>query len=240
MPTILITGANRGIGLELTRQYADDGWTIFACCRSPENAHELNKLADGFGDRGNSRDNDSVNIYSLDVTNTAQRTSLATQLKGRPIDILCNNAAVSGDWDKQGFGQCQAHEWLEVLHTNVVAPMLMMQDFVENVAASERKIIANMSSLLGSISQNLSGGRYLYGPSKAALNMINMSCAHDLAERAITVVALHPGWVRTDMGGPEATLSIEESVTALRKNLAGITFSDSGRFIDIDGATIPW
>ncbi|VFN00331.1 MAG: NAD(P)-dependent dehydrogenase, short-chain alcohol dehydrogenase family [Candidatus Kentron sp. G] len=240
MPTILITGANRGIGLELTRQYADDGWTIFACCRSPENAHELDKLAGRFSGRGNSRDNDGIRIYPLDVTNTAQRTSLAAQLKGRSIDILCNNAAVSGGWDKQGFGQCQAREWLEVLHINVVAPMLMMQDFVENVAASERKIIANMSSMLGSISHNFSGGRYLYGPSKAALNMINMSCARDLAKRAITVVALHPGWVRTDMGGLEATFSIEESVTALRKNLAGITFSDSGRFIDIDGATIPW
>jgi NAD(P)-dependent dehydrogenase (short-subunit alcohol dehydrogenase family) len=111
---------------------------------------------------------------------------------------------------------------------------------VENVAASERKIIANMSSILGSISYNFSGGRYLYCSSKAALNMNSVSCARDLAERGITVVALHPGWVRTEMGGTDGTLSVEESVTALRKNLAGVTLSDSGRFIDIDGATIPW
>ncbi|MBT8419785.1 MAG: SDR family oxidoreductase [Gammaproteobacteria bacterium] len=232
MPTILITGANRGIGLELTRQYVDDGWTVFACCRSPETAHALNDLAAG---------GSSVDVYRLDVTDADQRASLAARLRGKPIDILCNNAGISGNWATQGFGQCQADEWLKVLHINVIAPMLMTQDFVENVAVSERKIIANISSGIGSISNaNVLDGRYIYRSSKAALNMLSVSCAYDLAERGIVVVALHPGWVRTDMGGSNATLCVEESVTALRKNLARITFSDSGRFIDIDGGTIPW
>nr|VFJ57334.1 MAG: NAD(P)-dependent dehydrogenase, short-chain alcohol dehydrogenase family [Candidatus Kentron sp. FW] len=244
MPTILITGANRGIGLELTRQYAQDGWLVFACCRSPGDAHELHKLMTEFDDGGNgSGDNvdGGIRVYSLDVTNDAERASLAARLRGQAIDVLLNNSGISGDWSTQGFGRCRAGEWLEVMHVNVVAPMLMMQDFVENVATSSRKIIANMSSGIGSIANaHAFEGRYIYRSSKAALNMINTICAADLAKRGISVVALHPGWVRTDMGGPDATLGVEESVTALRKNLAGVSFSDSGRFIDIDGSTIPW
>jgi NAD(P)-dependent dehydrogenase (short-subunit alcohol dehydrogenase family) len=147
---------------------------------------------------------------------------------------------VSGSWSTQGFGQCQADEWLDVLNINVITPMLMMQDFAANVALSERKIIANMSSKMGSVSDNTSGGSYVYRSSKAALNMVNKSAAHDLARKGISVVALHPGWVRTDMGGPNGELSVEESVTALKRNLANVTLVDSGRLLDIDGSTIPW
>lgn len=231
MPTIMITGANRGIGLELVRQYAADGWEVLACCRSPENAPELKQLAAANG---------NVSVHLLDVTNAQQRKVLATQLKGKPIDILFNSAGVSGSWSAQGFGHCQAEEWLDVLHINVVTPMLMMQDFAANVALSERKIIANMSSKMGSIADNTSGGSYLYRSSKAALNMVNKSAAHDLARKGISVVLLHPGWVRTDMGGPNGELSVEESVTALKRNLANVTFADSGRLLDIDGSSIPW
>ncbi len=231
MPTIMITGANRGIGLELVRQYAADGWEVLACCRSPENAPELKQLVAANG---------NISVHLLDVTNTQQRKVLATQLKGKPIDILFNSAGVSGSWSAQGFGHCQAEEWLDVLHINVVTPMLMMQDFAANVALSERKIIANMSSKMGSIADNTSGGSYLYRSSKAALNMVNKSAAHDLARKGISVVLLHPGWVRTDMGGPNGELSVEESVTALKRNLANVTFADSGRLLDIDGSSIPW
>lgn len=232
MPTLLITGANRGLGLELARRYAADGWDVLACCRSPENARELNQLAAASGGK--------VSVHLLDVANNAQRQSLAAQFKGRPIDILFNNAGVSGNWGTQSFGPCQSDEWLEVLRTNVIAPTLMMQDFATNVAMSDRKIIANMSSKMGSIADNTSGGSYVYRSSKAALNMVSMSAARDLARQGITVVALHPGWVRTDMGGPNGELSVEESVTALKRNLTNVTVADSGRFIDIDGSTIPW
>nr|VFK65887.1 MAG: NAD(P)-dependent dehydrogenase, short-chain alcohol dehydrogenase family [Candidatus Kentron sp. TUN] len=210
MSAILITGTNRGIGLELTRQYANDGWRVFACCRSPGSAYVLDKLA--------GRSDGRIEIYQLDVTNAAQRASLVERLDGQPIDILYNNAGIPGNWGVQGFGQCQADAWLEVLHTNVIGPMSMMQDFVENVAISERKIIANITSKLGSIADNNSGGSYFYRSSKAALNMVTVSAAQDLAMRGITVVSLHPGWVRTDMGGSGGKLSVEESVTALRKN----------------------
>lgn len=232
MPTLLITGANRGIGLEVTRQYAADGWDVLACCRSPENAHELNQLA--------AASSGKVSVYLLDVANDSQRQALAAQLKGKPIDILFNSAGVSGNWGTQGFGHCQTDEWLEVMHINVITPMLMMQDFAGNVALSDRKIIANMSSKMGSVADNTSGGSYLYRSSKAALNMVNMSAARDLARKGIAVVALHPGWVRTDMGGPNGELSVQESVTALKRNLANVTPADSGRLIDIDGSTIPW
>lgn len=232
MPTLLVTGANRGLGLELVRQYAADGWEVLACCRSPANAHELNALA--------AHSNGKVSVHLLDVTNDSQRQALAAQLAGKPIDILLNNAGLSGNWGTQGFGQCQTAEWQEVLHANVIAPLLMMQDFAANVALSERKIIANMSSKMGSIADNSSGGAYIYRSSKAALNMVNKSAAHDLARKGISVVVLHPGWVRTDMGGPNGELAVEEAVTALKRNLANVTFADSGRFIDIDGSSIPW
>nr|VFJ50652.1 MAG: Short-chain dehydrogenase [Candidatus Kentron sp. DK] len=237
MPTILITGANRGIGLELTRQYAEDGWKVFACCRYPKYAHALNELAPRFA----GRDGAGIEIHPLDVTSDAERAALAARLAGRPIDILWNNAGASGSWGSQGFGQCRAEEWLSVLDSNVVAPMLLIQALVENVAASGRRIIANMSSGIGSISgADAMEGRYIYRSSKAALNMVSAICARDLAGRDITVVALHPGWVRTDMGGPDGALSVEESCAALRKNLAGVGFADSGRFIDINGGTIAW
>nr|VFK15314.1 MAG: Short-chain dehydrogenase [Candidatus Kentron sp. LFY] len=256
MPTILITGANRGIGLEMTRQYARGGWAVLACCRSPHDAHDLRGLAARFDnppsgnallpgtpppDGTKNRNTGSIQVYPLDVTHAARRAALSTRLQDRPIDILVNNAAISGDWATQRFGQCRPDEWIEVLRTNVIAPMAMIQEFVDNVAASGRRVIVNMSSVLGSIARaDHFDGRYLYGSSKAALNLITAICAHDVAKRGITVVALYPGWVRTDMGGPEGTLSVEESVAALYDTLADIGLADSGRFMDLHGATIPW
>lgn len=117
------------------------------------------------------------------------------------------------------------------MHINVITPMLMMQAFVDHVASSQLKIIANMSSRMGSLADNTSGGGYIYRSSKAALNMVCVSAQHDLASKgAVTVVAMHPGWVRTDMGGPNATLSVEESVAAMKKSLAGVTLADSWPF----------
>lgn len=232
MPNILITGANRGIGLELTRQYAADGWSVFACCRSPENAYDLNKLA--------AKAKGAIQLCVLDVNNDAQRAALAAQLRSLPIDILLNNAGVLKRWDNQSFGVTQTDDWLDVMRTNVIAPMHIMETFAANVALSERKIIANVSSRMGSIADNGSGGFYVYRSSKAALNMVTMSAARDLAAQGISVVALHPGWVRTDMGGEDGELSVEESATQLRRNLEAITIADSGRFIDITGETLPW
>ena len=232
MPTILITGTNRGIGLELTQQYAADGWRIYACCRNPETADALNALA--------AQSDDKVTVHKLDTCNDEQRRALAAELAGIPIDILFNNAGMYGNWDYQSFGSSDRNEWLNTLDANVIAPMQMMETFADNVAASEQKLIANMSSKMGSMQDNGSGGSYIYRSSKAALNAVCVSAAKNLAPRGIKVAVLHPGWVRTDMGGENGELSVEESASALRRNLASMTDEDSGRFMDIDGSTIPW
>lgn len=195
MPTLLITGANRGIGLELTRQYAADGWQIHACCRSPDDAPELTELAAQSGGQ--------VQVHTLDVCNDQQRQALAQELSGQPVDILFNNAGVYGNWDYQSFGSSNAQEWENTFRTNVIAPMQMMETFVDHVAASELKTIANMTSKMGSMDDNSGGGSYIYRSSKAALNAVGVSAARDLGGRGIKVALLHPGWVQTDMGGPE-------------------------------------
>jgi NAD(P)-dependent dehydrogenase (short-subunit alcohol dehydrogenase family) len=230
MPVILITGANRGLGLELARQYAKDDWRVIACCREPENASELNQLA---------ATKPQLTVHLLDVQNARHLQALAAALKGQPIDVLLNNAGVYGQ-DDAVFGNTDAERWLNTFHVNTIAPMKIMEAFVENVAASERRIMASMSSKMGSIADNGSGGSYVYRSSKAALNMVMASAAVDLQTRGITCVILHPGWVRTDMGGPQGELSVEQSVTALRKTLANVTAKDNGRFYDIDGSIIPW
>lgn len=232
MPSILITGANRGIGLELTRQFIAAQWQVHACCRAPENARDLMKLA--YQHQG------QVDLHVLDVTNDNQRQSLAEQLIGQPLDILLNNAGVDGGWNEQHFGRVNIARWQMALQINTIAPLQMMQTFMPHVLQSERKIMANISSRMSSIADNTSGGLYSYRSSKAALNMVTMSAARDLADSGICVVALHPGWVRTDMGGPNADLSVEQSASILKRHLLGLSLADAGRFIDIDGTDIPW
>ena len=230
MPTILITGANKGIGLELTKQYLANDWCVHATARKPELAEKLSKLT---------ADYNKLTVHKLDVTNALQRNTLANELLNVPIDILLNNA---GAWGQMGsnFENTNENKWLDGLRVNTIAPMQMMQLFVNNVATSELKIIANMSSKMASIDDNTSGGSYVYRSSKIALNMVSKSAAIDLQAKGISVVILHPGWVRTDMGGPYGEINTYESAQALRKILSKVTLNDSGRFFDIDGSIIPW
>jgi len=230
--TILITGANRGIGLELTRQYLrDGGWMIEACCRNPGDAADLRRLADGSEGR--------VRVHRLEVTDAGQIASLAKTLSGRPIDILLNNAGVMGSRQQLG-GPLDEKTWLDIFRVNTIAPVRIAQALLENVATSERRIIASMTSRMGSIDDNTSGGHYYYRTSKAALNMAMRSLAVDLKNRGVTVVVLHPGWVKTAMGGDSAPLSVEQSVSGLREVLSSLAPGRSGRFIAFDGAEIPW
>ena len=225
MPTTLITGANRGIGLELTRSFAADGWAVQACCVTPDKAKELKKIA---GD---------VTIHRVDVTDGLRVAGLARELADEAIDVLVNNAGIMGP--RSGFGETDYDDWVQVLKVNSLAPMRMAERFVEQVARSERKLIVNVSSVMGSIAQN-GGGHYIYRSSKAALNMVTRGLAADLADRGITVVSLHPGWVRTDMGGADATLAPAESVAGMRRVIEGLTTADSGGFFGYDGGEIPW
>lgn len=209
MPTALITGASRGLGHELVRQYAADGWEVIGTTR---------------------RD--------MDMRNPEQIARFATQLKGKPIDLLFCNAGIIG---KRGMavGSFDFESWEEVLRVNLLGPAALVEALVDHVAGSERKTIALMSSRLGSIGES-SGMTVPYSTSKAALNMLAKGLAATLASKGIIAVALSPGWVRTDMGGASAPLSAEASVRGLRKVIERLTPRDSGRFLFYDGTEIPW
>lgn len=236
MPTILITGANRGIGLELTRQYAAEGWDVIATCRKPEAATDLATLAEG---------QSSIEVHALDVTDESAVRALSEELKDRAIDVLFNNAGVLStrgpDAQRQhvAFGDSDYDEWVRVFRVNALGAMIVSEAFVEHVAASDQKKIVATTSRMGSITEN-GGGYYSYRSTKAALNSIMRGLSRDLAGRGISVAVYHPGWVQTDMGGPSATVPVAESAAGLRARVAELSLETSGRFRNFDGAEIPW
>ncbi len=231
MPSVLITGANRGLGLEFARQYAEAGWRVHATCRNRVAAAALNALAEGASGK--------VTIDDLDVAEHGQIAALAETLGEAPIDVLLNNAGVSQP-GHESFGDIDYARWQATLRVNTLGPARMAEAFIEHVARSERKLIVCISSRLGSITASASGGRYIYRSSKAALNAVVANLAADLRSRGVTVVALHPGWVRTDMGGPNAPLGPTESIAAMRSVIDRLTPADTGRFLNYDGSGIPW
>lgn len=230
MENLLITGANRGIGLELTKAFARRRWQVHACCRSPEDAADLQALAAA---------SSLVTVHRLEVTDAAQIRELAGRLAGTPIDILLNNAGSYGP-AQQGFGETDEAGWLETLRVNSIAPLRMAEAFVEHVAASGRRIIAAVGSVMGSIAENDSGGHYAYRTSKAAVHMVMKGLAADLAPRGIITVALHPGWVRTRMGGGTAPVTPEDSAAGLADVLLGLRREQSGMLVDYQGHVRPW
>ncbi|MBT7443228.1 MAG: SDR family oxidoreductase [Methylococcales bacterium] len=229
MSTILITGANRGIGLALAEHYAKHDWTVIAACRDTSQATALNQLKTVFS---------NVMIYTLDVTLPESIRTLAGELKGHPVDILFNNAGVYGN--NVPFGSNNTQDWFDVFSANTFSAMEMMQAFVDHVAMSGLKVMANMTSKMGSMADNGSGGCYPYRASKAALNAIVKSASIDLQPQGITVLALHPGWVLTDMGGPNAEINTKQCIDKLSAIIDQSTLADSGRFVDIDGSDIAW
>lgn len=232
MKTALITGTNRGIGLDLVRQLLEDGWRVHATARDPEESAELKALAFAHPE--------TLQLHALDVADAEAIRALSAQLADESIDWLINNAGIYGPRGV-AFGNVDDVEaWLEVFRINSIAPMLVMQAFAEQVARSEEKKIGILSSKVGSMGDNGSGGGYIYRSSKAAVNAVIKSASIDLEPLGINVVALHPGWVLTDMGGPNAEITTAQSAEGLRRNMAGLTEADRGRFIDIDGTTIPW
>jgi NAD(P)-dependent dehydrogenase (short-subunit alcohol dehydrogenase family) len=223
----LVTGANRGIGFEFAKQYAADGWSVIATCRRPQEADALAGLQ---GD---------IDVHGLDVTDFARVEALSKRLSGVAIDVLINNAGAYGPREV-AHDTIDYRAWCEVLRVNTMAPVKLASLFTDHVAASDRKTIVSITSLMGSITDNTSGGSYIYRSSKAALNAAMRSLACDLKGRGITVAVLHPGWVRTDMGGARATMDPFESVAALRQVIADLELKDTGRFINFDGHEIPW
>ncbi len=223
--TVLITGTNRGIGLELARLSAADGWRALACCRAPEQARALS--------------GHDVELHRLDVADPSTIDALKANIGDTAIDLLINNAGVGGG-EHQSFGDIDYAAWEQTLITNTFGPYRMVEALVDNVAASAGKTIANISSLMGSITEYDEGDDYIYRSSKTALNMVMHNLSVDLKARSITVLAFHPGWVRTDMGGSEAPIAPEESAAALRQSIAAATFKDTGAFLNYDGAPLPW
>ena len=232
MNTVLITGANRGIGLEFARQYAADGWQVVACCRQPQQAEALNRLADQYQDR--------FSIHRLDVRELTEIDQLSHKLQDLPIDILINNAGVYPHAQNGEFGHISYDDWMEAFRVNTFAPLKMVEALIEQIACSQLKIVATITSKMGSIADNQRGGSYIYRSSKAAVNMVVKSLAIDLQPRGIIAVLLHPGWVQTDMGGRGALISTKQSVTGMKSILGRVTHSDTGKFIAYDGQHIPW
>jgi len=231
MPSALITGANRGLGLEFTRQYLADGWRVYAACRDPASAFELHRLAD--------ENHETLRTLALDVTDPASINAAATELGGQAIDLLLNNAGIIGPRG-QTIGNIDYDAWKEVLDVNTLGPMRVSEALVEHVARSDRKLIVTLTSGMGSIADNTSGGSILYRSSKAAVNMIMRSLAIDLAPRGITCVVVNPGWVRTDMGGPNATLEPSESISRMRRLIEDLVPEQSGKFFNHTGHEYPW
>ena len=225
---VLITGANRGLGLEFTKQYAADGWRVLACCRHPQSALDLQALAAAYS---------NVKIYALDVADFAQIDALAVQLKDESIDVLINNAGV---YPASSFGDTNYDDWANGFKVNSMAPLKMAEAFVQHITRSQLKKIATLTSKMGSIDDNTSGESYSYRSSKTAVNMVMKSLSIDLKPYGISVVTLHPGWVQTDMGGSNALISAQTSVSGLRKVIADLSLGTTGQFIAYDGKPIPW
>lgn len=228
---ILITGANRGIGLEMVRYAMQQGWRVFACCRNPNNAESLFKLA--------KLANGQISVHIADMQELATLQALSYELRNDPIDILINNAGIYGS-DKNKFGSVDVAGWLQAFQVNSIAPLKMVEALSGQLLMGERKLVVCMSSKMASMADNGYGSSYIYRSSKAALNAVVKSLSIDLKEQGIISVAIHPGWVKTDMGGEDAEITPQESVNQIFSHLLSLTLADSGRFIDIDGSDIPW
>jgi NAD(P)-dependent dehydrogenase (short-subunit alcohol dehydrogenase family) len=243
MPTVLITGAGRGLGLELARQYLADGWQVIGCARSPERCPELRALAGQTNKPGA-----QLEIVALDVTDHAAIDALAEKMRGRPIDVLLNSAGTmgAGNFAAQGvafgkFGASDFKDWEQTFRINIIGPMKMAEAFVTHVAQSEQKKIVSLTSILGSMTKNTIGGLYAYRASKAALNAVMHSMAIDLGRKyQIIAIPIHPGWVRTDMGGPRADIDAMTSVSGMRALIASLDLAKAGRYWMYNGDELPW
>jgi NAD(P)-dependent dehydrogenase (short-subunit alcohol dehydrogenase family) len=228
MSSVLITGANRGLGFEFARQYGADGWRVFATCRHPNSATALQGLTK----------TGTLRVLRLDVTDDATIKEASRQIE-EPIDLLINSAGISGPRD-QSTGKVEYGAWREVLDVNTMGPLRVTEAFIPHLTRSERKLVVTITSGMGSIGDNTSGGSIPYRSSKAAVNMVMRTVAIDLADRGIISVVINPGWVRTDMGGPNAPLTAIESVKAIRRLVSTLGREQSGKFFNYDGREYPW
>ena len=219
-----ITGANRGIGLSLARLYQSRGQMVYACCRDRAAAAELVETG--------------ARVLQLDVADPSSIEQLGEKLGDASIDVLINNAGISGGG--KTLKECNAAELGRIFVTNSVGPVLVAKALLEHLLRGERKLIVNISSQLGSITNNAGGSSYGYRASKAALNMLTRSMANELRPAGVTCVTMHPGWVRTQMGGEQAPLLPEAAAAMIAEQIAGFDLSHSGQFRSFDGSQLPW
>ena len=227
MPTVVVTSASRGIGREFVRQYAADGWKVIAGCRHPESVdHDLRAMGSG------------VRPIAMDVTDLAAVEAVAREDDG-PVDLLLNTAGIIGQVG-DGPGEVNYAEWARVLDVNTMGPVRVLDAFADRLAAAGRAKAITLTSGLGSIGDVGSGSSLMYRTSKAAVNMAMRARSFTLAPRGIIVAVINPGWVRTDMGGSGASISPEESVSAMRRIIDGLTPEETGSFLNWRGGGYPW
>ena len=222
-PTVLVTGCDTGLGVEFVRQYAADGCRVIATCLDPERAEATRAIA---GD---------VRTVRLDVADLDAIDALAAELRGEAIDILVSNAGIGRPHPP--FGRTDYALWQRMLAVNLVGPARLAEAFVEHVAASRMKVMAFVSSRMGSIALNLTGGSYAYRSSKAGLNAVVKSLAVDLAPREILVLALHPGWAKTE---PDARVDVDRSVAGMRAIIQRCSRHETGSFLAFNDTPLPW
>ena len=222
--TVLITGANRGIGLEYARQFAAKGYNVIGTARDPAAATELRAIIE--------------RIETLDVADAASVAALAKRLDGMAIDILINNAGVGGR-DDNDLASIDFEQMQNTFAVNAFGPLRVIQSLMPNLRLGQRKLVIGMSSQLGSIERS-NGGMYAYRASKTALSQFNKILASELGPQGFVFTVLHPGWVQTEMGGANATLTPQESVRGLVGVIEKLGPDDNGRFYDYQGKTIPW
>lgn len=230
MKTVFITGASRGLGLEFSKQYLAAGNRVIATARDPEQSAGLQSLLQEYGD--------NLKIHALDVTSEQSRRAVSEAVGDKVIHLLINNAGYYGN--SNDLGRLDEAEWAKVFHINCIAPIKMVELLRSNLVNAGSATIAMLSSKMGSMGDNTSGGSYIYRSSKAALNAASKSLSIDLAAEQIKVVALHPGWVLTEMGGPNALIDTTTSVSGMRKVIDGLKQKQSGDFIAYDGTLLPW
>jgi NAD(P)-dependent dehydrogenase (short-subunit alcohol dehydrogenase family) len=223
MPTVLVTGCDTGLGVEFARQYAADGWTVIATCLDADGARETRAVA---GD---------VRAMKLDVSDLGAIDALADELRGEPIDVLISNAGIGRPHPP--FGKTDYALWHRMLDVNLIGPMRLAEAFVDHVAASPMKVMAFVSSRMGSMALNLTGGSYAYRSSKAGLNAVVRSLAVDLAPREILVLALHPGWAKTE---PGARIDVDRSVAGMRAIIERCSRHETGSFLAFNDTPLPW
>lgn len=221
MPTVLITGAGRGIGLELARQYRADGWQVIGTVRNPASGGDLKAAG--------------VEVEALEAADPASIVALGDRMKGRAIDVMIANAGMMGD-----PATIEPAEWIETLKLNSIGPTLLALALKDAVLASDQKKMVAITSRLGSIAQNSAGSYVAYRSSKAALNAAWRSLSIDWRGSGLALAMLHPGWVRTAMGGSNAEVAPEDSAAGLRRVIAALTPDRSGTFIAFDGEELPW